>query len=277
MKTAIKRLPILAFGAAMLAVLAGCSSVSQGVSDAGTARTVVFPDMEKAWMKEGIFPNVDNVRTVRSGVTKDQLYSLLGRPHFSEGLGSVREWDYIFHFRKPDGSVATCQYKVIFNKDYKAGDIFWKPAACSENFMAAAAAAAAAPVAARAPEVTLDADALFAFDKSGPQDILPEGRRQLDELPARLNSTFKRLDGMIVIGHTDRLGDKHYNQRLSMARASTVRDYLVARGLPKAAVRAAGAGDTQPLVQCDDGPDREALIHCLQPNRRVEIEVRGER
>jgi len=56
-----------------------------------------------------------------------------------------------------------------------------------------------------------------------------------------------------------------------------VRDYLIAQGLPQSALRAFGVGKTQPLVQCADSPQRTQLIACLQPNRRVELEVTGER
>ena len=36
----------------------------------------------------------------RSGMNKDQLYNLIGRPHFSEGLYGVEEWDYAFNYRE---------------------------------------------------------------------------------------------------------------------------------------------------------------------------------
>src|SRR5690606_5044560 len=44
----------------------------------------------------GSYPNIDNLRQVGDGITRDQLYDLLGRPHFAEGF-RVREWDYLFH------------------------------------------------------------------------------------------------------------------------------------------------------------------------------------
>ncbi|VEI45321.1 lipoprotein [Actinobacillus equuli] len=33
-------------------------------------------------------------------MNKDQLYNLIGRPHFEEGLYGVREWDYAFNYRE---------------------------------------------------------------------------------------------------------------------------------------------------------------------------------
>ncbi len=131
MNRTLLRHSAVALGAAALLVLQGCGSVSKGIDDDGRAAEVVFPDKDRdAWLKEGTFPNPDNLRAVAPGVTKDQLYALLGRPHFNEGLAGVREWDYIFHFRRPEGGVASCQFKVIFDKDYRGRSFHWLPADC---------------------------------------------------------------------------------------------------------------------------------------------------
>ena len=45
-------------------------------------------------------------------MNKDQIYQLIGRPHFREGLYGVREWDYLFNYRE-DGELKTCQYKTV--------------------------------------------------------------------------------------------------------------------------------------------------------------------
>ncbi len=82
-------------------LLAGCSTthsnISSGSNDDGE---VSFPDPAHATMPEGIFVNIENLRKVAPGVTKDQLYNLLGGPHFSEGVFGVRRWNYIFDFRR---------------------------------------------------------------------------------------------------------------------------------------------------------------------------------
>jgi len=120
-----------AFGATALLGLQGCSSPSKGITDDGRAAQVVFPDPGKdAWRKDGVYPNLDNLRAVGPGITKDQLYALIGPPHFSEGMAGVREWDYIFHLRKPGGAATTCQFKVIFDKNYKGQSFHWLPADC---------------------------------------------------------------------------------------------------------------------------------------------------
>jgi len=277
MTTQFHRFSAIAAGAAALLVLQGCSSyVSRGITDDGKATEVVFPNADNdAWLKEGTFPNLDNLRAVAPGVTKDQLYDLLGRPHFSEGIAGPREWDYIFHFRKPGGGITTCQYKAIFDKDYKAQTFHWLPAGCGDVLAVRAVPAVERPAAspAAAPRrTTLGADGLFRFDGGSIGDLLPEGRRKLDALAADIKPT----DAVKVIGHTDRLGSQAYNNALSLARANTVRSYLAQAGVPARNIQVQGRGESEPKVQCTQ-TRRTELIDCLAPNRRVEIEVSGER
>jgi len=279
MTTQIHRFSALALAAVSLLALQGCSSyVSKGITDDGKATEVVFPSIDDdAWLKEGTFPNLDNLRAVSPGVTKDQLYDLLGRPHFREGLAGPREWDYIFHFRKAGGGVTTCQYKAIFDKDYKAQTFHWLPAGCGDVLAArpvpvAERPAGAAPAAPR--KITLGADGLFRFDGSSLADLLPEGRRKLEALAAEIKGSVKSVDAVKVTGHTDRLGSNAYNNALSLARANTVRNYLAQSGVPAQNVQVQGKGESEPKVQCTQ-TRRAELIECLAPNRRVEIEVFG--
>lgn len=269
-RAVLRRMVLGATAGAALALAAGCTSyVSRGIGDDGRAAEVVFPDIERdATQPEGTFPNVDNLRAVGAGLTKDQLYDLLGRPHFREGLFAVREWDYVFNFRS-GGGVTTCQYKVIFDRDYRARSFHWKPAACAA--MIAPAAAGSPPPAAAPARATrqfrLSADALFAFDGI---DLQPEGRREIARLASQLEGA--RYERIEVVGHTDRLGSPAYNQRLSEKRAEAVRGALVAQGIVPSRVVASGRGEAQPVVQCDRSA-KSALIACLAPNRRVDIVV----
>jgi len=125
-------------------VLAGCGTryVSRDISPEGVAGEVVFPDPAYAVLVGGTMPDLDALRAIGSGVTKDQLYQALGRPHFREGLVGVREWDYLFQFRTADGPVS-CQYKVIFDSEYRGQSFHWLPAYCLQSIEAAADASAA--------------------------------------------------------------------------------------------------------------------------------------
>nr|WP_231623891.1 MULTISPECIES: OmpA family protein [Neisseria] len=105
-------------------------------------------------------------------------------------------------------------------------------------------------------------------------DINEAGKEKLDEFAAKVKS-FDRLTSIRITGHTDRLGDDAYNQRLSQARAETVRRYLINRGVPAGVMSAVGMGESRPVQECAGSLPRSELIECLKPNRRVEIEVEG--
>lgn len=257
------KLTVAALLAAMSLALAACGTthVSRDISPQGVAGEVIFPAVDKAVLKEGTFPNVESLRTVGPGVTKDQLYYLLGRPHFREGYAGVREWDYLFHFRK-EGKIVTCQYKAIFDTDYLAQSFHWSPQSCA----AILDGETATKVAMETHE--LSADALFAFARHGSNDILPEGRQQLTEIAEKLKAADSA--SIAVYGHTDRIGAVADNQLLSQQRAMTVRQYLVENGVPASRITAQGWGESQPVKDCED-QERATLIACLAPNRRVEI------
>lgn len=126
-----------------------------------------------------------------------------------------------------------------------------------------------------APEkITLSADALFDFDRA---ELKPEGRTKLDALVRDLQGVTYEI--IIVTGHADRIGTESYNQALSERRAATVRNYLVAANVSAQTIRSEGRGESQPVTtpaQCQ-GRSGDALKACYQPDRRVEVEVSGER
>ncbi|KAF1036132.1 MAG: Outer membrane protein P5 [Burkholderia lata] len=237
--------------------------------------TPVFPKIEdNHWQPEGTFPNLDNLRRVAPGLTKSELYDLLGRPHFAEGEFNVREWDYVLNFRTGKGNeYITCQYKILFDRNKIAQAFYWKPEACADQLKPKADTPPAIP--ADVPrKVTLSADALFAFDRSDLGNMQGEGRQKLDRLGEQLRR-MKTLKQVQIVGYTDRLGSDAHNVTLSQSRASTVRNYLVQRGVPSNLIDARGMGSADPVVTCDR-TSRQALIDCLQPNRRVEILIDGE-
>ena len=130
------------------------------------------------------------------------------------------------------------------------------------------------PAAPTVQKITIASKALFDFDKAV---LKPEGKRALDtEVIAKIKQVQK-VELVLVTGHTDRLGSQAYNQKLSERRAATVRDYLASQGVPKDKIETLGMGKTQPVpgIKCEQR-NRKELIACLQPHRRVEVEVKGE-
>jgi OmpA-OmpF porin, OOP family len=127
-----------------------------------------------------------------------------------------------------------------------------------------------------AEKVTFSTDVLFDFDRAV---IKPEGQKKLDELQGQMRGTS--VEVVIAIGHADRLGGDAYNQRLSVRRADAVKAYLTSKGVEQNRVYTEGKGKKQPVSgdKCKAmGNNRSPkLIECLQPDRRVEIEVIGTR
>ncbi|MFI0545539.1 MAG: OmpA family protein [Brachymonas sp.] len=126
-------------------------------------------------------------------------------------------------------------------------------------------------------QLRIDADGYFYFDRSGGTDLLPEGRKKIEDLAQTLK-TWKKIESVHIIGFTDRLGSEAYNLRLSQARAETVRSYLQSQQVPVEQISVAGLGKLKPVTtpeQCPSTLPRKALIDCLQPDRRIEIQLIG--
>jgi OOP family OmpA-OmpF porin len=134
-----------------------------------------------------------------------------------------------------------------------------------------------APPAVMAPtKVSLSADSLFAFDRSA---VSPGGKQQLDTFVRDLTGTS--YDQIKVTGHTDRLGSHDYNMKLSAERANAVSTYLTTSGgIPAAKIAATGVNGSDPVTKpgdCKGNKPTPQLIACLQPDRRVDVEVTGTR
>jgi len=121
-------------------------------------------------------------------------------------------------------------------------------------------------------KITVSADALFDFNKA---TLRPEGKRKLDEVVAK--SKDIKLEVVIAVGHTDRIGSDAYNQKLSERRAAAVKGYLVAKGIEANRVYTEGKGKKQPVTKAGQcvGPKSKKVIDCLQPDRRVDIGLIG--
>lgn len=243
---------------------------------AGSVGDVPFPNRDRSYLPQGDFVNIDNLRQMKPGLSKDQVRLLLGHPHFKEGLFGVDEWNYIFNFRTGIGEeYITCQYQVRYEKRdgrYMSKSLHWDGPACLDLANRPEPVAAAPAAKPAETHVNLSADALFPFARSGRSDILPPGREQLGALAENIRD--KDVSSVKVIGHTDPIGSDADNLALSRRRAESVRGYLIDHGVPASKTNAEGRGESEQVKQCGNLPRRE-LIACLAPNRRVEIVVTG--
>ncbi len=178
---------------------------------------------------------------------------------------------------------------------WRTGD--WTPDKAASPCDAVPRAAVAAPPVVEAPKappfaalaapatpptviekVTLSSDVLFEFDKA---ELRPEGQAKLDELAKTAQGA--KVEQVVIVGHADRIASDKYNQDLSERRAESVRRYLAARGVEEQRVKAEGRGEKEPVTgnECAKmGPERGSnrkLVQCLQPDRRVEVELLGQR
>ncbi len=110
-------------------------------------------------------------------------------------------------------------------------------------------------------QVTFASGLLFAFDSDS---ILPNAGTNLRELAASLQ---KYPDSqLLIVGHTDNVGDASYNQRLSERRANSAAQYLAAQNVARTRLQTSGKGESEPVTTNDTDAGRSQ-------NRRVEVAI----
>ena len=101
--------------------------------------------------------------------------------------------------------------------------------------------------------------------ETGGAMLTPDSQARLDDV---LRQAMARPGGeIVVVGHTDTVGDPAANDALSLQRAEAIRSQLVQRGFPAERVRAEGRGQRQPVVPTGPGVDEPR-------NRRAEVIIR---
>ncbi len=117
---------------------------------------------------------------------------------------------------------------------------------------------------ARGVVITLSGSVLFT---TGKYQLLPIAKEKLNEVAQALKSQgYKKI---VVEGHTDSQGSDAANKDLSLKRAQSVRDHLVAEGIERSKIEALGLGESRPVAS-NDSPEGRAN------NRRVELIVSAE-
>ena len=110
-------------------------------------------------------------------------------------------------------------------------------------------------------QVTFASGLLFAFDSD---QIQPAAGTNLSELASSLQ---KYPDSqLLIVGHTDNVGDDSYNQSLSQRRSNSAAAYLAAQGVARTRLAATGKGESEPVTTNETDAGR-------QKNRRVEVAI----
>lgn len=99
----------------------------------------------------------------------------------------------------------------------------------------------------------------------GKDELTPASEREVDRVFAEIAA--RAYPEILVIGHTDAVGNAQFNDQLSRQRAQRVRDDLVKRGIAADRIVVSGRGKREPLIPTAEGVSEPK-------NRRVEINVR---
>ena len=98
----------------------------------------------------------------------------------------------------------------------------------------------------------------FDFDKSNLTQV------SLNEIKNFINTNKEIIDKFIIVGHTDTMGTKEYNMKLSIERAETIKDILLGLGIQIQNIKILGKGENDLSVKTNDEVAHPA-------NRRAEI------
>src|SRR5690606_36360191 len=109
--------------------------------------------------------------------------------------------------------------------------------------------------------VIFDSGLLFDFDSYALRGATRDNLSQLMTALQRYDDTHVH-----ILGHTDNVGERTYNQALSLNRAQSVESFLVERGIAANRLQKLGYGETDPIADNDSEEGR-------QQNRRVEIVI----
>lgn len=110
--------------------------------------------------------------------------------------------------------------------------------------------------------VNLSGDALFDV---GSAAIRPGTEARLQNLLQRVQEQGE-LRSITIVGHTDSTGSASLNRELSLARAVSVREFLIQQGVERTMITVAGAGADRPVASNNTAEGRAE-------NRRVELHI----
>ncbi len=221
-----------------------------------------FPDPGRATRREGVFLLPQTPRLLTPGMTKRQVYALLGVPHFHEGLIGERRWNYILDFYTGSGTeYRICRLQLHWDRRMRLEKMAWSDKVCRGMVYAPPQPLAGDPqrpvTVRKLPTLTV----YFDFDKA---DVREDAHR---ELTAFLQGNERSIPKLSVTGFTDSAGPDAYNDRLSLMRADAVARDLVAMGVPLSNLQISGAGERTPAHRSEGGAadplNRRVLVRMM--------------
>ncbi|EAA5923560.1 outer membrane protein assembly factor BamE [Salmonella enterica subsp. enterica serovar Teko] len=251
------------------ALLSGCYQNPSSPENDGSVKEIVWPTYEKAQQggDPGIFQTPERISLLKKGMTKNQVYLLIGKPHYNEGFFSVREWDYLLHFRPNSNEntrIASCMLKIIFNSDKLISNIYWKPIDSKASMCP--------PVPDNNSKYIVNSDIVFGLNQYKLNHL---SYSILQDFDKTISDTMGKtgFQSINIYGYSDKQGHRNYNMELSKLRARSVADYFINNGFPKDKIFFRGLGETMPETNCS-GLRGDKLTKCLLPDRNVIIIVK---
>jgi len=204
--------------------------------------------------------------TATQSITVDEKASLVGEP--AKVVSTAKGLVYAFSF-DDKGKRFTCQTPVKLDSNQKIIPQGQWVMHCAQPSI---------QLVKQLPpkrELNLSSDALFDFGKSDVQDMKAQGRQSVEQLAKLLRNEYSQHPQLVLTGYTDRIGPPEANQALALARAESVAEILRRSGINRDSITALSKGSANPLIDCPGVNVTPELIRCLQPNRRVTIDVIG--
>jgi len=247
--------------------------------------SIQFPQKDKAipFLKTHFYANESDLNDMAVGLTREQVRLLVGSSQLHASTVTKHSISYIFKFSELDKHELVCQYLIQFDDQQRVSGSYFDSQACVDHLHPPRPGDAKSQEAEAAPQVpmplpeqpklSLPTNMLFGFNQSRLKDLPESVKDTLRTFADQLKSNDATLESVTIIGYTDRIGNDAYNAQLSTARAETIKDYLVVRGVDAAKINVIGKGSADPVVQCTE-TNKKKLVACLAPNRRVDIEFK---
>lgn len=237
-----------------LALMLACPS-----NMAIAAMAPLFPSPLKAWMREGVFVAPTDVRLIKTGMTKRQVRSLLGAPHFNEGFFGVRTWNYILNFHDEVGpGYRSCQFQLQFDREMRVASTIWNSNDCSDNLVQRTGYANSRGI----EPAPIQRERLSIGFEFGSAELTPAAATLLRDF-VKAHDGATRID---IVGHTDSAGSQRYNDALSLARADAVAQALAGLGVARGNLQISGRGERDPALRTADNVREPA-------NRRSDVVI----
>ena len=125
---------------------------------------------------------------------------------------------------------------------------------------------------------TLQNSFIFGLNRFELNSLHKDGRNELNRIIKDAEANYRVIQSVEINGYADPTGKAAYNVELSRKRADSIARYFVKSGFSANIIKTHGMGASNPIVTgCSARfKSMKAVSSCNEPNRRVEIVVKGQ-